>query len=221
MTNNQNLPKDIILIHGLYQNSLVMKVLGRHLLKFNYNVHYFDYSTLRAPLSTNIEKLSKYLQQFRRPFAIIGHSLGCVLTLHALKKESFPQLKSVIAITPPFHGSRIVEYLTKHHSGFLVGKAEDTLRPNKNIAISWDSLVPLGVIAGTQNIGPTALVLESFTNTIMKDSLIGDGTVYLDEANILGLTDITTLPKSHTMILFDSRLPILCDQFIKHHRFDS
>lgn len=221
MCSKKVLSHDIILVHGLYQNSLVMKVLGQHLSKLGYTIHYFDYSTLKTPLSDNIKKFSIYLQQFQKPFSIIGHSLGCILTLHTLQSSPPPYLKSVIAITPPFHGSRIVEYLTKHHSGFLVGKAENALLPDKTSSTTWNLSIPLGVIAGTQNTGPTSLLLESLTNTVEKNSLIGDGTVYLDETQISGFTDITTLPKSHTMILFDSKLPILCDRFIQNHHFES
>ncbi|HIW06008.1 MAG TPA: alpha/beta hydrolase [Candidatus Ignatzschineria merdigallinarum] len=209
---------DVILIHGLYQNSLVMKILGKRLKKMGYQVHYFDYPTLKKALSNNVDLLTIYLEQFSEPFSIIAHSLGCILTLHALKKTTFPQLQSVIAITPPFHGSRIVKYLSDHYGSFLIGKSEEALTPNDNQL--WDIPLPLGVIAGTQNYGPTSLLLEKLTNTVEKNSLLSDGTVYLDETEIIGSTDTTTLHKSHTMILFDPQLPILCDHFIHHHRFN-
>ena len=35
-------PKDIILVHGLYQTSFVMKVLGNRLASRGYRVHYFN-----------------------------------------------------------------------------------------------------------------------------------------------------------------------------------
>lgn len=212
--------KDIVLVHGLYQNSLVMKLLGRRLNALGYKTHYFHYPTLKQDLSHNTSALKAYLREFKQPFVIIGHSLGCILTLNTLHQESFPLLQSVIAITPPFLGSRIVKYLLEHQSGFLIGKAQNALTP-KDDSLSWDFSIPLGIIAGTQNTGPSALLLESLTNTIEKDSMISDGTVYLDETRIKGFTDFITLPKSHTMILFDPTLPQLCDHFIQHHHFHS
>ncbi len=211
---------NIVLIHGLYQNSFIMKPLGKRLKKIGYQIHYFDYPTLKQSLADNITSLTTYLQQFTEPFTIIGHSLGCVLTRYTLKQASFPKLTAVIAITPPFHGSRIVQYLSDHHSGFLIGKSETALMPNQQQSQHWDSPTPLGIIAGTQNKGPSSLLLEDLTNTIEKNSLLSDGTVYLDETKIAGFTDFITLHKSHTMILFDEQLPLLCDHFIRHHNFD-
>ncbi|MHC5225922.1 esterase/lipase family protein [Ignatzschineria sp. LJL83] len=210
--------KDIILIHGLYQNSLIVKVLGKRLKIQGYRVHYFDYPTLKKPLSDNVQSLSEYLQNFQEPFSIIAHSLGCLLTYHYLNLQIPSALQSVIAITPPFQGSRIVQFLKNHQSGFLVGKAKDSLLPLPS-HIQWNFPIPLGIIAGTQNIGPSSLLLEKITNHIEKDSLVSDGTVYLDETQISGMADHTTLEKSHTMILFDPELPKLCDHFIKHHSF--
>lgn len=216
---NQARCKDIVIIHGLYQNSLVMKLLGKRLQALGYNIHYFDYPTLQQDLTHNVSSLKTYLAKIKQPFAIIGHSLGCILTLNTLTEKSFPLLQSVIAITPPFLGSRIVKYLAEHQSGFLVGKAQNALIPKED-SLSWDFTIPLGIIAGTQNSGPTSLLLENLTNTIKKDSLISDGTVYLDETRIKGYTDLITLPKSHTMILFDPTLPQICHHFISHHYFD-
>lgn len=219
ITQSTDFNKDLVLIHGLYQNSLVMKLLGKRLSDHGYHIHYFEYPTLKKNLHDNIKILSSYLEQFSNPFSIIGHSLGCVLTLHTLQIKLPQQLQSVVAITPPFYGSRLVEYLAKHHSSFLVGKAENALIPEDKASTSWNLPIPLGVIAGTQNSGPSSLLLEEFTNTIKKNSLPSDGTVYLDETKISGLTDFITLPKSHTMILFDPKLALLCDHFIKNHHF--
>lgn len=211
-------PKDIILVHGLYQTSFVMKVLGNRLASRGYRVHYFKYATLKKTLSTNVEAFLSFLESFNQPYAIIGHSLGCLLTLKALQKKSQAHLKAFIAITPPFKGARIVQYLAKHDSDFLVGKSAADLLP-QNLDLRWDQSIPLGVIAGTDHSGPTVLLLERLTNTIPKNSLAGDGTVYLDETKIPGLTDFTALDKTHTMILFDKRLPILCDTFLQTGRF--
>lgn len=210
--------RDIVLIHGLYQNRFILKILGSRLEKLGYQVHYFDYPTLKAPIEKNVLALSNYLQNIESPFSIVAHSLGCLLTFHYLKTQPKNPPQSVIAVTPPFQGSRIVEYLQKHQSGFLVGKAKDSLLPLPT-HIQWNFPIPLGVIAGTQSSGPSTLLLETLTQHIQKDSLISDGTVYLDETIISGMSDHTTLEKSHTMILFDSELPKLCDHFIKHHSF--
>ncbi len=210
--------QDIILIHGLYQNNLIMKPLGNRLAALGYRLHYFNYPTLQKNLSDNTAALSDYLETFQHPYTIIAHSLGCILTFNTLKVHPSAQLQAVIAISPPFHGSRIVDYLAEHHSAFLVGKAKSALLPNQK-ARYWNLPIPLGIIAGTQNSGPTAFLLENLTNTITKDTLVGDGTVYLDETILEGYTDLTTLPKSHTMILFDSQLPLLCDHFIRQHHF--
>lgn len=209
--------KDVILIHGLYQNTLIMRVLGYRLEKLGYQVHYFKYPTLITSFEKNVDSFCHYLENFSSPFAIIGHSLGSLIILKSLEKSIPQQLKRVIAITPPFHGSRVVQYLTEHNASFLIGKAQNILMPNYDR--HWKFPIPLGIIAGTYNQGPTSLLLESMTDTIDKDSLTGDGTVYLDETKLTGYTDFTTLDRSHSMILFDPKIAILCDRFIKKSHF--
>ena len=208
---------DIILIHGLYQNTLIMRVLGHRLKKLGYRVHYFKYPTLITTFEENISSFSLFLKKFHSPFAIIGHSLGSLIILKALEKWEPEQLKRVIAIAPPFHGSRIVQYLAAHNASFLLGKSQKALMPNFNRY--WKFSIPLGIIAGTSNQGLTALLLESITGTIDKNALIGDGTVYLDETKLQGYTDFITLNRSHSMILFDSQTPLLCDLFIRKSYF--
>ena len=209
--------KHIILIHGLYQNTLIMRVLGHRLEKLGYQIHYFKYPTLTTSFAKNVSSFCHYLENFSSPFAVIGHSLGSLIILKSLEKSIPQQLKRVIAITPPFHGSRIVQYLTEHNASFLIGKAQNILMPNYDR--HWKFPIPLGIIAGTYNQGPTSLLLESMTDTIDKDSLTGDGTVYLDETKLTGYTDFTTLDRSHSMILFDPKTAILCDRFIKKSHF--
>lgn len=209
--------KDVILIHGLYQNTLIMRVLGYRLEKLGYQVHYFKYPTLITSFEKNVDSFCHYLERFSSPFAIIGHSLGSLIILKSLEKSISQQLKRVIAITPPFHGSRIVQYLTDHNASFLIGKSQNILLPNYNRY--WKFPIPLGIIAGTHNQGPTSLLLESITDTIDKDSLVGDGTVYLDETKLEGYSDFITLNRSHSMILFDPKTASLCDLFIKYALF--
>lgn len=228
----------IILIHGLYQNSFIMRTLGKRLEKLHYTVRFFDYATLRKSTSENAHDLLLFLATIQTPYSIIGHSLGCLVTYHAMQQllkspvntvanrnvkcesgSNSPIIPTaIIAITPPFQGVRIVQYLDEIHSAFLVGKAKQTLSSQPE-TICWEHDIPLGVIAGTNNSGPSAMLLEKITHKVSEDSLQGDGTVYLDEATIPGAQDFITLPKSHTMILFDPSLPTLCDHFIRFGDF--
>lgn len=223
----------IVLIHGLYQNRLIMRTLGKRLERLNYNILFFDYSTLLNSMSENIENLRSFLKSksVQSPYTLIGHSLGCLVSYYTIKTLYHANLQaplpdttyalpsSVIAITPPFQGSRIVQYLDQKQSAFLVGKAKTVLLPEDS-KLQWDFQIPLGVIAGTHNSGPSQLLLEKITQYLPEDTLISDGTVYLDETMISGLQDFITLPKSHTMILFDPKLPTLCDHFIRFGTFE-
>ncbi len=208
----------IVLVHGLYQSSFIMKVLGRRLEKEGYTIIYFDYPTLRHDLSQNCRSFESFLKKISEPFAIISHSLGGLVTLNTLKAYMPQTLKKVIAITPPFHGSQIVRYLSSHHFGLLIGKSQSALQPGRQ-TLTWPFTIPLGVIAGTRALGPTSLLLEKLTNTIPEKKYPNDGTVYLKETQIEGITDFTTLDRSHTAILFDHRLPVLCDLFLKFNHF--
>lgn len=216
---DQTALQDLILIHGLYQNSWVMRILGRRLNQLGYQVHYFNYPTLRADMNDNIELFHQYLQTFTRSYAIIAHSLGGLITYQVAHQYQPIQLQKVITITPPFQGSDIAQYLVDHHADYLLGKAKTALL-KRDDKLKWElSTIPLGVIAGTQNIGPSHLLLEQIVKSHSNDEL-SDGTVYLKETQIAGMTDFTTINRSHTMVLFDSRTPILCDHFLRHNAFN-
>ncbi|GHA01576.1 hypothetical protein DC083_03675 [Ignatzschineria ureiclastica] len=210
--------QDLILIHGLYQNSWVMRILGKRLNQLGYRVYYFDYPTLRADMNDNIELFHQYLQTFTKPYAIITHSLGGLITYQLAHQYQPTLLQKVIAITPPFQGSDIAQYLVDHHADYLLGKAKTALLKRNN-KLKWElSTIPLGVIAGTQNIGPSHLLLEQIVRSHSHDEP-SDGTVYLKETQIEGMTDFITINRSHTMILFDNRIPLLCDHFLRYNSF--
>lgn len=210
--------QDLILIHGLYQNSWVMRILGKRLSHLSYRIHYFDYPTLRTDINHNVELFHQYLQTFTKPYAIITHSLGGLITYQVAHQYQPSLLQKVIAITPPFQGSDIAQYLVDHHADYLLGKAKTALLKRDN-KLKWElSTTPLGVIAGTQNIGPSYLLLEQIVKSHSHDEL-SDGTVYLKETQIEGMTDFTTINRSHTMTLFDNRTPLLCDHFLRYNSF--
>ncbi len=216
----ENPPQMLILVHGLYQNSWVMRILGKRLNRLGYHIHYFDYPTLRQDLAHNTLQLHQYLQQLTVPYAIIAHSLGSLLTYQVAHQYQPTFLRKVIAITPPFQGADIAQYLVDHHADYLLGRAKEALvkRPEK---LKWSlPTIPLGIIAGTQNIGPSHLLLEQIIKS-HSPTEISDGTVYLKETKIEGMTDFTTIDRSHTMALFDSRTPILCDHFLRHNTFQN
>ncbi len=213
-------PQDLILIHGLYQNSWVMHMLGERLNQLGYQVHYFDYPTLRADINDNVELFHQYLQSFARSYAIIAHSLGGLITYHVAHQYQPTLLQKVIAITPPFQGSDIAQYLVDHHADYLLGKAKTALL-KRDDKLKWElSTIPLGVIAGTQNMGPSRLLLEQIVKSHSNNEP-SDGTVYLKETQIEGMTDFITINRSHTMILFDNRIPLLCDHFLRYNSFSA
>ncbi|MDG9730067.1 alpha/beta hydrolase [Ignatzschineria sp. RMDPL8A] len=202
----------IILTHGIFEFPLFMTPLANKLEALGYETVHFCYRSVRQTLEENTRDFAEFIQKETdngESAVLIGHSLGSLVIQFTL--EAYPELNvsHAIAITPPFQGSTITQNLEDKNLSFIVGRALNALLPQKN---RWNSSVPLGVIAGTKSFGVTKLFL--------KNDRPNDGTLYVDETKIEGMTDHITLPESHTEILLSKELAELCDAFIQHTTFN-
>ncbi len=202
----------VIFLHGLWMKGLEMTWLRSRLRDHGYSVRQFHYHTVSETLADKCKSLRKFILPEDGPVALVGHSLGGVVSLHTLRM--FPDLSVVKAICL---GSPLVDT--------AAGRSLHSVRPGRvvlgrilpeaifeNPLQRWDQDVPVGVIAGTRSIGPGQLIAK-----LPKPN---DGTVAVSETQLPGVTDHLQVPYSHTTMLFAPIVAAQCDAFLRTGRFE-
>lgn len=194
-----------------------MTAVERHLEAEGYLVWNKTYPSREAPIEALSPALSEGLffctEKNKNQVYVVTHSMGGILTRHFLQTRKAPEIKGIVMLAPPNHGSEIVdEYmneavfqttmgpasvqLTTHSHGFL-----RTLKP-----IS----VPVGIIAGTLNKEPWFAHLFKGPN---------DGKVSVESAKLEEMTDFMTIEEGHTFIMNSPRVLEAISRFFQKGSF--
>jgi hypothetical protein len=73
----------VVLVHGLFMGRHAMLVLAQRLRRDGFEVQCFAYNTVTGNLDANVAKLRAILARDSRPLALVGHSLGGLVSLRA------------------------------------------------------------------------------------------------------------------------------------------
>lgn len=94
---------DILLVHGLGRTVYSMKSLGRYLERQGHQVHYFGYAAFAESYERIVMRLRTRLHKISgdslRPYAIVAHSLGGILSRSALATKA--EAATSVANVPP------------------------------------------------------------------------------------------------------------------------
>lgn len=112
----------VILVHGLFMNGYHMSYLGVRLSKLGYYCITYDYPTRRKTISGHGEDFRILLEDFcrknpHRKIHIITHSMGGLLTRYALGNLTPGEggnIRSVLMLAPPNHGSATADFVCKY-----------------------------------------------------------------------------------------------------------
>lgn len=202
----------LIFVHGLWMKGLEMTWLRSRLRDRGYSTTQFQYDTTAESLADKCGRLRQRILLAHGPVALIGHSLGGVLSLHTLR--AFPDLpvEKVICLGSPLVDTAAGRSLNSFGAGrFLLG---DVLPEAifENPLGSWSGPVPVGVIAGVRSFGPGQLVA--------KLPHPNDGTVAVAETRLPGIADHLEVDHSHTTMLFAQEVVEQCDYFLRNGVFE-
>ena len=132
---NKNKNKVMILVHGVYRNHDDLKKIGELYIREGYEVISIQYpSTI-----DNIEEISrKYIEPVIKSIPkdkekyFITHSMGTLVIREFLIKNKIENLKNVIFISPPTHGTDLADSFLAQAIKYGLGKAFFELSMKEN-----------------------------------------------------------------------------------------
>lgn len=223
----------VVLCHGLWMPGLAMGVLAHRLAAKGFHPIVFRHSATQQSLTSTVDQLHACLiaqGAQERPVHVIGHSLGGVLAVHLLQRHGeCTSGGRVVCLGAPLAGSAAAHWLTCHPWGTrALGQA---LAPLSSGLGACPTHTSVGMIAGTRAHGAgqvlRALVHHPSLQTWLRapedvphDDPANDGTVWVHETRVPGLSAHILVDSTHTGLTFDDRVAHLCEQFMGSGRFE-
>jgi pimeloyl-ACP methyl ester carboxylesterase len=205
----------VILIHGLARTARSMNRLRRVLSQQGYAVYNFAYPSRHYPVA---DLTRKYLAPAvdgllgATKIHFVTHSLGGILVRHYLARERPANLRRVVMLAPPNHGSEIVDRFGRTWWFKLInGPAGSELGTDeKSVPQSLGPAdFPLGIIAGDRSLDPCSLFLPRPS----------DGKVSVASTRLDGMADFRVVPYGHTFLMKRPEVIRQVCAFLAHGRF--
>ncbi|MGH8710345.1 MAG: esterase/lipase family protein [Burkholderiales bacterium] len=200
----------VIVVHGLWVNSMMMRLLGYRIQRCGFDVAYFSYDSVRAALEQNAARLSRFAAALSaNTVHWVGHSLGGIVILKMLEQCPEPRTGRIVLMGSPSAGSYAARALAKTDAGrWLLGRSTPLVDNKAALHGKYE----LGVIAGCRGLGLGRLMLHALPRP-------NDGVVTVAETHVSGMHDHIVLRLSHSGMLFSSRAAKQVCAFLKAGRF--
>ena len=192
----------VIVLHGLGRTAFSMSLIEEALVNENYLVWNEGYPST----SSDIKKLSETAitdgldfcdQNKTGTVHFVTHSLGGILVRQYLQHHTISNLGSVVMLSPPNHGSEVVDLLKDYTIyQIILGPAAQQLGTDKGSLTEQLGPVKgeIGIITGVSSSDPW------FSPVIPGDD---DGKVSVESAKLDEMSDFMTVPNGHTFIMRD------------------
>ena len=205
----------VVYLHGLWLSGLEGGLLRRRLARqLDAETHAFSYASVKSSVSTNAETLGKFLSALRTDnLHLVGHSLGGLVILKLFEQDAADRLPPgrIVFLGSPLNGSRAARNLAGLPLGkMLLGRGvhEELLTPRER---RWRAQRDLGVIAGSLSVGLGKLVgVRGAPN---------DGTIFVDETRLPGISQHLVMPVSHTGLPFSKSVARQTGAFLDSGKF--
>ncbi len=190
----------VVYVHGLWlsgnESGILLRRLGRELKA---KTRAFSYPSVRSNISENAQALGEFLRKQRaETLHLVGHSLGGLVILKLFESGEGVRLPPgrIVFLGSPLNGSRAAQNLARLPFGRkIMGKGvhEELLTERQR---RWSGQRELGVIAGNVGIGLGRLV--------GIHGAPSDGTIFVHETRLPGISQHLVLRISHTVLPFSS-----------------
>ncbi len=187
------MPDTVVLLHGLWLRAFTLARLSRALRARGYRVIGFNYRSLRDEPDRAIATLAERVRSLDTPVHLVGHSLGGLIALAAIRGHAL-NVPRAVCLGSPLSGSLVARRLGAIRGvRSVLGRSRGLLADGLE---SWHGGTQVGVIAGSRGVG-----LGFLAGRLQRPH---DGTVAVAETRLPGIADHCVLPTTHSGLLFSS-----------------
>jgi len=204
----------VFLIHGMGRSRLSMTPLAMHLQRQGHAPSLFGYSVARRPLGAIADDFIAHVIATRvaeagAPYAIVGHSLGNIVT--RLSSNRLPEgFERFVMLAPPNRSPALARAFQRQPVyRLLTGDAGQRLADSAFYAELPRPEAPSLIIAGDAGTGRLAY----------RGLAANDGVVSVDETRLDGVAH-RVIPALHTLIMNHAAARRLIVEFLAHGQVD-
>ncbi|MFC6838552.1 esterase/lipase family protein [Xanthomonas theicola] len=200
----------VLLLHGIWNGRAWLGPLAWRLRRDRFRVATFGYSTVFGGAEAALPRLLRRIERLAAhgPAALVGHSLGGLIALDALRQALQAPVTRVVCLGMPLAGSAVAQALLRRGLGAALGRSAGLLQRGLG---RWDGPAEVGMVAGSVAFG--------LGNRIAALGPQSDGTVALAETRLPGLRDHCMVRASHGGLLFSPLAARQAAAFLRHGRF--
>lgn len=185
----------IIYVHGANASPLSFNYIAN---KLPYDQEYFTYST-EVPLLENAEKLKTQIGT--EPCAVVGHSLGGVLSV--LAAHDLPNVLAIVSLCSPHGGSAVADV-------FKLFSSQQIFRDiNKNSPA-------VKHISSLTQIDKLLNIVSWTPHSIFRLSEKSDGVVTLKSQKSVNCPNVVEITGNHFEVLLNPEVVKSIEEFIKN-----
>ncbi len=202
-------PPKVLLVHGIWNARHWLAPFAMRLRREGLAPELFGYdSILRDPEHAG-DRLIAHLR--RKPVELlVGHSLGGLVILEALRRAPDLPVKRVVCLGSPLRGSGVAAAMGGRRGplSLVLGRSRSLLETG---CAPWQGPVEVGVVAGNRARGLGGLFARMDGES--------DGTVSVAETRLAGLTDHCVVPASHSGLVLSADVARQTARFLLRGRF--
>jgi pimeloyl-ACP methyl ester carboxylesterase len=202
--------ESVILVHGVLMPGTELKLLARRLRRCGFSPNIFRYPTRRHAPRHHAAELARFAAaQHAGRVHFVGHSLGGLVILQALRQARLPRGR-VVLLGSPTRGSRVARRLSRSGPGrWLLGRSTDGALLRAVPDERWSR--EIGIIAGSLPVG-VGMALGRLSGR-------HDGTVTVEETALTGATDRIVVRVTHIGLVFSTEVARQVCTFLRDGRF--
>lgn len=201
----------VILLHGIWMKSVVMKPLAARLRRDGYQSRCFSYPSMKNTPEANASALGRFVQGVEaEKIHFVAHSLGGLVLMHFFHQFQLNAPGRVVMLGSPVSGSWSARRILDLPGGdLLLGRSTEQGLAGE--LPDWPVEREAGMVAGTIGFGAGRL--------LGKMPGINDGAVLLSETEAPWLKDHVTVKTTHSGLLVSSLVARQVSSFLKNGHF--